>query len=830
VTRLGEGLLRRGTGGAGICADRTRCISVLVVLTIAVAFLLSSPLVALTPAGTSVSNTATGSYSGGSAPSNTVTFTVSSVAGLNVLAPISTAAGTPGTVIYYPIAVQNTGNSPDSVSLATSSTQGWSCVVYADGNGDGVHQPTETTVVAAATVPAGGQITCFVAVTIPAAAVAADAETVTATSGLSASLTTGASFTTVPIAPPVLPPTAAFSASVTSGIAPLTVSFTDQSTGGPTSWSWSFGDGGTSSQQNPTYQYRNVGTYTVSLTVSNTGGSNTKIQSALITVRAPTSPPTAAFSVSVTSGIAPLTVSFTDQSTGGPTSWSWSFGDGGTSSQQNPTYQYQNPGTYTVSLTVSNAVGSNTKTESALITVNPGAFVSFYGTPLSGVAPLTVSFVDQSGSSPTAWLWDFGDGSTSTLQNPTHIYTSPGTYSVRLTATTAVGTASKTFTGYVQVTTPAMSVVADFSATPLAGAAPLTVAFSDRSAGNPTSWSWSFGDGTTSAEQYPSHVYTSAGSYSVMLTIAGPGGTDSITRAGYIVVSTPPPVPVPDFVGAPTSGRVPLSVAFTDQTTGLDSTSTWDWDFGDGTHDSDQNPVHVYGKRGTFSVTLTVTNRFGPASQRQFNYIQVRRSSTRSYNLISLVQVPTDISENYWAFNEIMSLEHAGIIFGYPDGMFHPDQAVQRDQIAVFLARAVAGGDAQVPDGPPTPSFSDVPTDYWAYKYIEYAKAENIVTGYTSTLYGPTLPVNRAQMAVFLARSIVDPTGDAGLDGYAPPSTPTFRDVTPTNSYAWAYKHVEYLVSEGMVAGYPDGLYRPANDVSRDQMSVYIARAFGLVD
>ena len=745
VTRLGEGLLRRGTGGAGICADRTRCISVLVVLTIAVAFLLSSPLVALTPAGTSVSNTATGSYSGGSAPSNTVTFTVSSVAGLNVLAPISTAAGTPGTVIYYPIAVQNTGNSPDSVSLATSSTQGWSCVVYADGNGDGVHQPTETTVVAAATVPAGGQITCFVAVTIPAAAVAADAETVTATSGLSASLTAGASFTTVPIAPPVLPPTAAFSASVTSGIAPLTVSFTDQSTGGPTSWSWSFGDGGTSSQQNPTYQYRNVGTYTVSLTVSN-------------------------------------------------------------------------------------AVGSNTKTESALITVNPGAFVSFYGTPLSGVAPLTVSFVDQSGSSPTAWLWDFGDGSTSTLQNPTHIYTSPGTYSVRLTATTAVGTASKTFTGYVQVTTPAMSVVADFSATSLAGAAPLTVAFSDRSAGNPTSWSWSFGDGTTSAEQYPSHVYTSAGSYSVMLTIAGPGGTDSITRAGYIVVSTPPPVPVPDFVGAPTSGRVPLSVAFTDQTTGLDSTSTWDWDFGDGTHDSDQNPVHVYGKRGTFSVTLTVTNRFGPASQRQFNYIQVRRSSTRSYNLISLVQVPTDISENYWAFNEIMSLEHAGIIFGYPDGMFHPDQAVQRDQIAVFLARAVAGGDAQVPDGPPTPSFSDVPTDYWAYKYIEYAKAENIVTGYTSTLYGPTLPVNRAQMAVFLARSIVDPTGDAGLDGYAPPSTPTFRDVTPTNSYAWAYKHVEYLVSEGMVAGYPDGLYRPANDVSRDQMSVYIARAFGLVD
>ena len=702
-------------------------------------------MLALTPAGTSVSNTATGSYSGGSVPSNTVTFTVSAVAGLDVLAAVSAAAGAPGTVVYYPIAIRNLGNNSDSVSLGASSVQGWPCAVYGDDNGDGVHQLTETTIVTAATVPAGGQITCFVAVTIPAAAVAADAETVTVTSGLSSSMSVGASFTTTPMAPPVLPPAAAFGASVTGGTVPLTVSFTDQSTGSPASWSWS-------------------------------------------------------------------------------------FGDGGTSSQQNPTYQYQNPGTYTVSLTASNAAGSNTKTQPALITVNPGPFVSFYGAPLSGVAPLTVSFVDQSGNSPTAWLWDFGDGGTSTLQNPTHAYASAGTYSVRLTATTAMGTASKTFAGYVQVTATAPLVAADFTASPVTGTAPLTVAFSDKSSGNPTSWSWSFGDGATSAEQFPSHVYTSAGSCSVMLTVIGAGGTDSITRAGYIVVSAPAPVPVPNFSGAPTAGRLPLSVAFTDQTTGLDSTSTWDWDFGDGTHGSDESPVHIYDRQGTFSVTLTVTNRFGSASKRQFNYIQSRRNNKRSYNLISLTQVPNDIPESYWAFNEIMSLEHAGIAFGYPDGLFHPNQVIKRDQVAVFLARAVAGGDAAVPDGPPTPSFSDVPADYWAYRYIEYAKSKDIVTGYSRALYRPSQPVNRAQMAVFLARSIVDPTGDLGLESYTPPSQPTFRDVTPTNKYAWAYKHVQYLVSEGMVAGYPDGLYRPASDVSRDQMTVYIARAFGLVD
>jgi len=184
-----------------------------------------------------------------------------------------------------------------------------------------------------------------------------------------------------------------------------------------------------------------------------------------------------------------------------------------------------------------------------------------------------------------------------------------------------------------------------------------------------------------------------------------------------------------------------------------------------------------------------------------------------------------DLPLDHWASAEVQACVNAGIISGYPDGRYHPDYPVSRAQMAVFISRALAGGDENVPPGPRSRSFLDVTRWHWAYNYIEYAKARGIVEGYGDGFFLPDLTLNRAQMAVFIARAIADPTGEEGLADYQPPATPTFTDV-PTDY--WCYKHIEYLAENQVVAGYPDGSYQPTSTVTRDQMAVYIARAFDL--
>jgi len=331
----------------------------------------------------------------------------------------------------------------------------------------------------------------------------------------------------------ISPPTASFSGSPTSGTAPLTVTFTDATTGSVSGWSWTFGDGGTSSAQNPSHTYAAAGTYTVSLTASGPGGSNTQTRLDYVTASPPA--PTAGFAATPTTGTAPLTVAFTDSSSGSITSYSWTFGDGGTSSLQNPSHTYNAAGTYTASLTVTGAGGSDTA--SATITVNaPAPVASFTASPTSGIAPLSVSFTDTSSGTITARAWDFGDGGVSSASNPSHTYTSAGTYTVSLTVSGPGGSDTQTQAGLITVATPPPT--AAFGATPTSGAAPLAVSFTDLSSGSITSRSWSFGDGGTSNAQNPSHTYTADGTYTVSLTVTGPGGSDTSTQSGLITVSS----------------------------------------------------------------------------------------------------------------------------------------------------------------------------------------------------------------------------------------------------------------------------------------------------
>ncbi len=214
------------------------------------------------------------------------------------------------------------------------------------------------------------------------------------------------------------------------------------------------------------------------------------------------------FSGTPTIGAPPLAVSFTDTSTGSPTAWSWNFGDTYTSTAQNPSHTYTAVNQYTVALTAYNQYGNNTNTKSNYINVGNPPVANFSGTPTIGAPPLAVTFTDSSTNSPTAWSWSFGDTNTSTVQNPSHTYSTRGSYTVALTATNQYGNNTNTKSNYINVGNPP---VANFSGTPTTGNKPLSVTFTDSSTNSPTAWSWNFGDSTTSTAQNPSHSYTSAG-------------------------------------------------------------------------------------------------------------------------------------------------------------------------------------------------------------------------------------------------------------------------------------------------------------------------------
>lgn len=231
------------------------------------------------------------------------------------------------------------------------------------------------------------------------------------------------------------PPVAAFSASPTTGAAPLTVNFANQSTGTITGYTWSFGDGQSSSVANPSHQYAAPGVYTVALTASGPGGSDDEIKTAYITVSVPPAPPVAAFSATPTSGAAPLAVQFTDASTGIVTAWVWSFGDGGQSGEQHPAHTYQAAGVYTATLTVSGPGGGASTAKALRVTPPLPTFTA--DPPATG--GLTVPFTFTPPPGVTHWLWEFGDGQTSTEQNPVHTYAAAGNYTVRLTVYGAGG-------------------------------------------------------------------------------------------------------------------------------------------------------------------------------------------------------------------------------------------------------------------------------------------------------------------------------------------------------------------------------------------------------
>jgi len=416
---------------------------------------------------------------------------------------------------------------------------------------------------------------------------------------------------------------------------------------------WVFGDGNFSSNFYPTHTYLLAGNYNVNLTVVDIFGCS---ESTNKTIRVyPLPVPDFMDSTSCVDNV----TYFTDQSFHAGTSivsWLWDFGDGFTSTNQNPIHLYPGAGAYTVSLTVTNDNGcTDTFTRDIMVILRPVAdFIA--DTLCKGE---DVYFQDLSYTTHgfiNTWYWDFGDGGSSVLQNPVHSYSTAGIYNIMLIVSNDLGCYDTIMHSLPVYELPE----AVFTATIVCESH--TTHFTDFSlpnAGSIISWFWNFGDGYTSNQQHPSHIFPGAGTYNVVLRIENDNGCVDDTLVPVIVNELPEPnfdYDLPTCVND-TCHFYDLSLA------NSDSVIAWFWNFGDGFNSALQNPAHVYSSGGIFNVELIVTNSNGcsdtisksllihPQPEANFDYDTACVGQTTYF--YDLSNTPTgQIIDWYWDFND----------------------------------------------------------------------------------------------------------------------------------------------------------------------------------
>ncbi|TRZ73704.1 MAG: PKD domain-containing protein [Bacteroidetes bacterium] len=379
-------------------------------------------------------------------------------------------------------------------------------------------------------------------------------------------------------------------------------------------WDWNFGDGAPHGNiANPIHLYTASGTYSVTLTVTNSNGciqSRTKNVMVLPL-------PTASFVYS-TNNCSGMPVQFTDQSTatyGYVVKWIWNFGDGNITTinlpaSPNVSHIYTSGGTYLVTLTIT-TVDSCSASVSHTIIVTPAPLANF-DYPAIRCEGMAVQFTDLSqqngGGSIMNWEWNFGDpgtgtNNTSNQQNPFHIYSNGGTYQVQLIITNT-STCKDTVVKTVGIdNSPSVDFTFD---TVCKGEITHFTDASVANTGSITNWLWSFGDGITSNLQNPTHLYSGSGYYQVVLTVTNSAGcSHDSTKMVQVKVK-----PSAAFSYAGTCKGSPTQ--FQDMSTTTSGViNQWQWDFGDGGSSSIQNPEHTYSTSGIFNVTLIVSNSSG---------------------------------------------------------------------------------------------------------------------------------------------------------------------------------------------------------------------------
>ncbi|PCI98845.1 MAG: hypothetical protein COB15_05270 [Flavobacteriales bacterium] len=400
----------------------------------------------------------------------------------------------------------------------------------------------------------------------------------------------------------VAPPTAALTISKDTICEGETVTFNNLSGGGANSYSWNFGDG--TGWQNmggggTSYTYNFTGDYVIQLAVFIAGGTASCTDTASIPIHVLPSP-VANFNFDNNNGCDSMTVNYTDFSSVDVVAWQWDFDNGNFSNLPNPPAQFYNaPGNYNVQLDVISANGC---------IHNLTQQIDVFQSPVPAFMPTSVcqnelaSFFDQSTSFPgdpiITWGWDFGDGNSSTQQNPTHIYTITGPVNVVLNVSTAFCSASDTI-----IVTIETAPTANFNPSTNAGCSPLGVNFTNTSSANAVNFSWDFGDGTTSNATNPTHTYINNFGIDTTFTIR----LISSTLFGCVDTTfqtvTVYPNPVASFTNNATLDCAPLIVNFTNNSAGAVS---YTWSFGDGTPlDNSINPSHTYN-----NLTQFIDNNF----------------------------------------------------------------------------------------------------------------------------------------------------------------------------------------------------------------------------
>ena len=378
---------------------------------------------------------------------------------------------------------------------------------------------------------------------------------------------------------------------------PVAVNFTNSSTGsGTLSYQWFFGDGSISNQANPSHIYNALGDYTIKLIVNNSSGcTDTIIKAAEIKISKIKAAFTNQDNICVRKEFL-----LTNTSIPTPLSSSWNFGDGTTSTANNPVKLYNTAGTFQITL-ISN-FGSCADTAYKTIIVNSKPTSSFtLENSFSCSYPFTVNFNNQSSNGVT-YHWDFGDNTTSTLTNPSHIYNSGGNFNVQLVTTNANG-CDDTLTkmNFIKIQKPIVAITSLVDS----GCAPLIKKFtsSTQSVNPVVDYLWDFGDGTTSTEISPTHVYNLEGVYPLTLIIKNTDGCKDTAILKRAVVASMNSIV--QFDATPKITCANTAVVFSNLTT---NGTKWLWKFGDGFTSSLQNPYHMYADTGMFTVKLIVRN------------------------------------------------------------------------------------------------------------------------------------------------------------------------------------------------------------------------------